>query len=134
MKIEDVDSAVMDESFRLREILNEIGNLSYYNLFGLKLELVYMHSREVGLGVEVAELNWVTQIGRDNIFDAKNITTVRLLVPRVSKLFKELSIKAPVKIYHHIDLEGCLTSTPAASRSFDFYYHYDSPLYHSRRF
>lgn len=106
VKIEDVDSAVMDESFRLREILNEIGNLSYYNLFGLKLELVYMHSREVGLGVEVAELNWVTQIGRDNIFDAKNITTARLLVPRVSKLFKELGIKAPIKIYHHIDLGG----------------------------
>lgn len=92
---------------RAYKFIDQIEEQGFYEVAAdLKIEYIYMHGREVGLGVEVAELDWATQIGRDNVFDTTKITKARSLVLKVKRVFSELGIQARVHIFHHIDLGG----------------------------
>jgi hypothetical protein len=93
-------------STRTDEKLDQMHDGKPYEVEGLKLEVIHMHGREVGLGVIVAELSWNDEIGHENVFDEKKVAEALLLVPRVKKVFGDMGMIAQVLVMHHINLGG----------------------------
>lgn len=73
---------------------------------GLDFKSIAMHGEVIGLGVEIQELNWETEINESNLFDITSSNRAEETCQRVNKIFKDLGISLTAKIYHHIDLGG----------------------------
>lgn len=73
---------------------------------GLMIGYIHMNGRDVGMGVEVAELSWTHELVFENIFDVKKVYKAQIFVPQVEKVFNLGNLADKVKVMHHIDLGG----------------------------
>ncbi len=88
------------------EILDKLYDGEPYYMDDMPVKHIYMNGKTVGIGVEVQELNWGTEIGSDNVFDVKKVAEAQRVLPRLQKAFGDLGLRAQILIIHHIDLGG----------------------------
>lgn len=72
----------------------------------LLFENIGMHGEDVGIGVQIQELNWEVEIGDSNLYDVMVANKAREIRGRVAEIFKRLGISVVPRLYHHIDLGG----------------------------
>jgi hypothetical protein len=88
------------------KILDEMSDGKPYESNGLKIERIYMNGEAVGIGMEVFDLNWNTEITDKNIFDFDMIAKARVLAARIEDVFGKMGLASQVLIFHHLDLGG----------------------------
>ena len=77
-----------------------------YEVNGLMIGYIHMNGRDVGIGVEVAELSWTHELALENVFDVTKVYEAQILVPQLKKVFNLGNLADKVKVMHHIDLGG----------------------------
>lgn len=88
------------------EILDQIRKGKPYERDGLKIQYIYMHGEEVGLGVEVVDLHWTDKLDDKNVFDSAKIKEAEELISKVDDILASLGITAKIVVRHHVDLGG----------------------------
>lgn len=91
---------------RTHQILDLLAEGKKYYRGDICIERIDMHGEVVGIGVEVVDFGWTTEIGEDNIFDPTRVAQAQVLVPKVQEIFNDLGLGSNIQIFHHLDLRG----------------------------